>query len=86
MKSCYYDVKSYYTLWKFMIDSRYQNKGYGRKALELGIKYLQEHFDVLEIYTGVSPGNMVAKKLYESVGFKETGLLELGMEEMRLSL
>ena len=34
----YYEVKSYYTLWKFMIDSRYQNKGYGRKALELGIK------------------------------------------------
>ena len=42
----YYDVKSYYTLWKFMIDSRYQNKGYGRKALELGIKYLQERFGV----------------------------------------
>ena len=82
----YYDVKSYYTLWKFMIDSRYQNKGYGRKALELGIKYLQEHFGVSEIYTGVVPGNAVAKKLYESVGFKETGLLELGMEEMCLSL
>ena len=82
----YYDVKSYYTLWKFMIDSRYQNKGYGRKALELGIKYLQERFGVSEIYTGVVPGNAVAKKLYESVGFKETGLLELGVEEMCLSL
>ncbi len=82
----YYEAKAYYTLWKFMIDSRYQNKGYGRKALELGIKYLQERFGVSEIYTGVVPGNLVAKKLYESVGFKETGLLELGMEEMRLLL
>ncbi len=30
----YYEAKAYYTLWKFMIDSRYQNKGYGRQALE----------------------------------------------------
>ena len=82
----YYEVKKYYTLWKFMIDSRYQNKGYGRKALELGIKFLQDRFDVSEIYTGVVPGNTVAKKLYESVGFVDTGLIELGMEEMRLIL
>ena len=80
----YYEEKSYYTLWKFMIDKQYQHKGYGRKALELGIKYLQDRFGVSEIYTGVVPGNTVAKKLYESVGFKETGLIEFGMEEMRL--
>lgn len=82
----YYDVKSYYTLWKFMIDVRYQNKGYGRKALELGIQYLVDHFGVSEIHTGVVPGNAIAKKLYESVGFKDTGLIELGMEEMCLTL
>ena len=82
----YYEVKSYYTLWKFMIDSRYQNKGYGRKALELGIRYIQNRFNASEIYIGVVPGNFVAKKLYESVGFEDTGLVELGMEEMRLTL
>ena len=82
----YYEEKSYYTLWKFMIDGRYQHKGYGRKALEIGIKYLKDHFNVPEIYTGVVPGNAVAKRLYESVGFTDTGLIELGMEEMRLVL
>ena len=82
----YYEVKEYYTLWKFMIDRRYQNKGYGRQALRLGIQYLQNRFDVSEIYTGVVHGNSVAKKLYESVGFVDTGLVELGMEEMRLAL
>ena len=81
----YYEVKEYYTLWKFMIDRRYQNKGYGRQALRLGIQYLQNRFNVSEIYTGVVPGNSVAKKLYESVGFVDTGLVELGMEEMRLA-
>ena len=82
----YYEVKDYYTLWKFMIDSRYQGRGYGRKALELGIQYLKEQFDISEVYTGVVPGNNAARKLYESVGFKETGLVESGMEEMRLRL
>ena len=82
----YYEAKKYFTLWKFMIDSRYQNKGYGRKAIELGIQYLREQFDISEIYTGVIPGNNKAKELYESIGFKETGLVESGMEEMRLIL
>ena len=80
----YYEVKRYYTLWEFMIDSKYQNKGYGRRALKLGLNFVKEKFGPVDIYTGVTPGNTVAKKLYESVGFESTGLLELGMEEMRL--
>ena len=82
----YYEVKEYYTLWKFMIDKRYQNRGYGRRALELGIKFLKDKYNVTEIYTGVVPGNSAAKKLYRSFGFKDTGLLEAGMEEMSLIL
>jgi diamine N-acetyltransferase len=82
----YYEVKQYYTLWKFMIDKRYQNRGYGRKALELGINFLKDKFDVSEIYTGVAPGNEMAKHLYSSMGFEDTGLVELGMEEMRLKV
>ncbi len=80
----YYEMKQYYTLWKFLIDQRYQNKGYGRQALALGLAYIKENFDPPDIYTGVAPGNAVAKKLYSSVGFEDTGLIEFGMEEMRL--
>ena len=47
---------------------------------------MKDHFHVEELYTGVTPGNTVAKRLYESVGFKETGLVECDMEEMRLEL
>ena len=82
----YYETKRYYTLWKFMIDQRYQNRGYGRQALELGIQFIKEHFETEELYTGVSLGNDIAKRLYRSVGFNETGLTEYGMEEMRLVL
>ncbi|MBR1471028.1 MAG: GNAT family N-acetyltransferase [Lachnospiraceae bacterium] len=80
----YYETKHYYTLWKFMIDQRYQHKGYGRQALKLGLAFIKEKFDPHEIYTGVAPGNQVAKGLYESVGFADTGFREFGMEEMCL--
>ena len=80
----YYEEKKYYTLWKLLIDRKYQSRGYGRQALELGIAFLKERFHVTEIYTGVLPGNNVAKSLYHSVGFKDTGLFENGMEELRL--
>lgn len=82
----YYEEKNYYTLWEFLIDGKYQGKGYGRKALLLGIQFLHDTFQVKEIYTGVALGNQVAKKLYMSLGFEETGLCENGMEELRLRL
>ena len=81
----YYEAKNYYTLWKLLIDRNHQHKGCGRKALELGIAFLKDCFDAREIYTGVIPGNDAAKKLYESTGFRETGLFENNMLEMRLS-
>ena len=80
----YYEEKKYYTLWKLMIDQQYQGRGHGKAALELGIAFLRERFRIKEIYTGVIPDNKVAKNLYQSVGFEDTGLFENGMEELRL--
>mgnify|MGYP003296158768 CR=1 FL=1 len=79
----YYEAKNQYTLWKFLIDKNHQGKGYGREALIKGIKYLKDRFGIREIYTGVALGNERAKHLYRSIGFKETGLVEDNMEEMR---
>lgn len=79
----YYEAKGYYTLWKFMIDEKYQNKGYGRKALKLGIDYLIDRFNVEEIYTAYYSANDVARNLYKSFGFCETGEVvgnEIGMK------
>ncbi len=80
----FYREKGYYTLWKLLIDQKHQRMGYGRKALELGISFLKDHYHVHEIYTGVLPQNTVAAGLYESVGFVRTGVHENGMDEMRL--
>ena len=80
----YYESRKQYTLWKFLIDKEHQGKGYGKEALKQGITYLTEQFDAKQIYTGVSIGNETAKGLYKSLGFVETGLIEDGMEELRL--
>ena len=82
----YYEEKHYYTLWKLLIDRRFQGMGYGRKALELGVAFLRERSGVREVYTGVLPDNHAAKSLYQSVGFEETGLFENGMQELRLAV
>lgn len=38
----YYEARGQYTLWKLFIDEKYQGRGYGRKALELGVAWLKE--------------------------------------------
>lgn len=81
----YYEARDQYTLWKFLVDKNYQNKGYGKEALKQGILYLQNTFHAKEIYTGVSGGNEQAKHVYKSLGFVETGLVEKGMEEMKIT-
>lgn len=79
----YYELKDQYTLWKFMIDERYQKRGYGRKALALGMKYLIDRFGVKEVYTAYLEGNHVARELYASFGFRETGEIEENQVEMK---
>ncbi len=79
----YYEAQKQYTLWKFLIDQRHQGKGYGKKALKLGLQFLKDRFGAREVYTGVLLGNERAKHLYRCAGFRETGLVQDNMEEMR---
>jgi len=74
----YYKPKGIYNIWRFMIDERFQHKGYGRAALLLAIEYLKEKFNVKEIYLSFEPENVVAEKLYKSFGFELTGEVEGG--------
>jgi len=82
----YYEERDQYTLWKFLIDEKHQNKGYGRQALQLGIRYLLNRFHPGAVYTGVAFENSVAKRLYESFGFRETGERDETMLELKLTI
>ena len=58
-----------------MIDKRYQKKGYGREAIKLSLDFIKTFPCGKAEYCWLSyePENQVAKKLYESFGFEETG-------------
>lgn len=64
-----------YNLWRLMIDKRYQHKGYGKKAVELALDFIRT-FPCGKAeccWLSYEPENTVARKLYASFGFAETG-------------
>ena len=66
------------SIWRFMMDQKYQNKGVGRKALALAIEQIKVIPGLKEIEICYNPNNPVAKEFYSSFGFQEIGLDEDG--------
>ena len=66
-------AKKSYCLWRFMIDKRYQRKGYGRRAMEVALDYIKSFpcGKADTCWLSYEPENEVAKKLYASFGFIE---------------
>ncbi|HRX14066.1 MAG TPA: GNAT family N-acetyltransferase [Eubacteriales bacterium] len=62
-----------YCIYRLMIDSRYQRKGYGRDALQKIIDKIKEDKDHHKILISFEPNNSVAKSLYISMGFVPDG-------------
>ncbi len=57
---------------RFMIDKQYQNKGYGKKSLELILGKMYQDYKCNKIYLSVHESNIVAIELYQKLGFKKT--------------
>lgn len=68
-------LKNNYSIWRFMIDKRYQGRGYGKEAMLLALDYVRTFPCGKAEYCSLSyePENDVAAKLYHSFGFKENG-------------
>ena len=61
-------------LFHFFIDHRYQQQGYGKAALTEIIKQTSEmHPKRQKFSLLVHPANVTARRLYESMGFLQTG-------------
>lgn len=71
-------LRNNYTLWRLMIDEKYQNKGYGREAVQLALDFIRTWPCGKAEYCVLSyePENEVAKRLYASFGFEENGDME----------
>lgn len=64
-----------YNLWRLMIDQKFQHRGYGKKAVELALDFIRTFPCGKADYCWLSyeHENVVAKDLYASFGFEETG-------------
>ncbi|MDZ4992703.1 GNAT family N-acetyltransferase [Clostridium perfringens] len=83
----YFDDDKRVWLDRFMIDYKFQGKGYGKKALLKLIEHIANEFKVKKIYLSVFENNKEALGLYENIGFKFTGELDYGGEKiMKLNL
>lgn len=69
---------------RLMIDVEQQQKGYGRAALQAIITEMRQNPACTDIYLSFVPGNDPAQKLYESLGFINTGQIEDGELVMHL--
>lgn len=71
-------LKDNYSLWRLMIDEKYQKKGYGKEAVRLALEFIKTwpcgkaEYCVLSYETE----NEIARKMYHSLGFVETGDME----------
>lgn len=60
-----------YWLYRFMIDRRYQGKGFGKTALRQLIERLRALPDCTGITVGYQPDNLPAERLYLAAGFEK---------------
>ncbi len=70
-----------YDLQQFMIDQRFQNNGYGTKALQLVIEALRKEGKYPCIEVCVNKRDCTALHLYQKVGFVDTGYIDDNVPE-----
>jgi len=76
------------TMWiiRMMIDKNYQGKGMGKEALKKTLQRITSRNNCTEIFLSFEPENHIARKLYESFGFEDTGRIEEGEIVYKLKL
>ncbi|MDX9691267.1 MAG: GNAT family N-acetyltransferase [Acholeplasmataceae bacterium] len=78
------DEHSYY-LWRFMISSEYQGKGFGKKVLDLIIQKCMDD-QKSYLYTSCEMEGDMPYQFYLTYGFIDTGVMEDGEEVLKFDL
>lgn len=78
--------KQTYTLWRFMIDTRFQRNGYGRQALELLLEHVKTRPGATSILTSCVDAPGGPGPFYERMGFAYSGDYDEGERVMRRPL
>ena len=73
-------------LWRFMIDGSEQGKGYGRAVMRMLIDEWRSIPDCTQVFVGYQPENLIAERLYVSLGFVPGETAPWGERIARLDL
>ncbi len=57
---------------RFMIDKKYQGKGYGKLAMQSILPKMRSGYRCKNVFLSVFEGNIAAISLYEKLGFRKT--------------
>ncbi|MBB4826646.1 diamine N-acetyltransferase [Sporosarcina luteola] len=71
-----YGDEEAYGILRFMIDKKYQGKGYGTKAMKKALEYIRTfpQGEATAVYISYAPNNKIARHLYRKFGFNEIGI------------
>ena len=76
-----------YFLWRLLIDSRWQGRGFGRAALDRVVAHVRTRPDARALMTSVQPGSVGSPRgFYLTYGFAPTGEIFDGEEVLELDL
>jgi diamine N-acetyltransferase len=76
-----------YYLWRLMIDTRWQGRGYGTAALDLVVEHLRTRPDAERLLSSLVPGTVGSPRdFYLGYGFRLTGEWHDGEEVTELQL
>lgn len=64
--------EDYYLLCRYMIDVKYQGRGYGKAFLPLVVEQIRSQYGCRDVYTCVHEDNAHALRLYTAFGFERT--------------
>ena len=78
--------KAEYFLWRFMIDARFQGRGYGKLALQKVVDHARTLPGAEAFYTSHLKGDHGPEGFYLNFGFAHTGKVEDGEHLMKLDL
>lgn len=65
-------------IFRFMIDRRRQGQGLGRAGMEAALRHLAESTPFDRVFLSYVPDNAAAERLYRSLGFATTGVMQDG--------
>lgn len=79
--------KPFLYIWRFMIADKYQEKGYGKEAMQKVIEQVKSKYNAKQLIVYTLPENKKALEFYKRLGFEPTGKkLKVGDLELLLNL